>query len=371
MHFCQFDAQLNNVVRSVIADPAGEQCYTFAAALENTGWNVIWHSEDNRNARQMLHKFTHQLAKSDHLRCLCVRVLNVCLSCLLACLFSSTLRASDSVPAEALDCLIEPWVVSDVGSPVQGVIAQLLVDRGETVEKGQPIAQLESGVESAEVVLAQLRADRQSEILAREAELKLAALNMARLEDLHQQNLIPAQQREESTARLQIASAALTQARENQKLQQLELKRTQRQYAQRILTSPMDGVVVSQLAFAGESVYDNPVMTIATLDPLRVEVMLPTRLFGTIAVGDVAILYPELDSATPLSSTVDVVDAMLDSRSGTFGVRLKIANPDYKIPAGQRCRILFEATMAAAQPGDAESDEQMTPEKSDPHQGRR
>jgi multidrug efflux pump subunit AcrA (membrane-fusion protein) len=161
---------------------------------------------------------------------------------------------------------------------------------------------------------------------------------------------VPAQQRDEATARFQIATAALTQAQENRRLQQIELKRTQRQYAKRILTSPLSGIVVAQLAFVGEFVYDNPVMTIAAVDPLRVEVMLPSRLFGTIAVGDQAKLFPELADDLPLIATVDVVDAMLNSRSGTFGVRLKVPNPDFAIPAGQRCRIVFEPAIAAAEP---------------------
>jgi len=266
---------------------------------------------------------------------------------LLAFVMCSMANAAEPFEEEALDCLIEPWVVSDVGSPVQGVIAELLVDRGESVEKDQPLVQLESGVEYSEVMLAEVRANTQSEILAREAEMKLAKLELARLEKLHRQKMIPAQQRDEATARFQIASAALTQARENQKIQQLELKRTQRQYARRILTSPVDGVVVAQLAFAGEFVYDNPVMTIAAFDPLRVEVMLPARLFGTIAEGDVARLNPELESHSTLLATVDVVDAMLDTRSGTFGVRLKLPNHDKKIPAGQRCQITFGSSLAS------------------------
>jgi len=180
-----------------------------------------------------------------------------------------------------LDCLIEPWVVSDVGSPVQGILSTLLVDRGETVKRGQPIAELESGVEQAAVALAAARADTQSEIQAREAELQLAELEKARLDDLFAQKMITTQQRDESTARFRIASAALVQAKEAL-----------------------------------------PVMTIAALDPLRVEVMLPARLFGSIQVGDQAQLNPEITDSSALISTVDVVDATLDSRSGTFGVRL-------------------------------------------------
>ena len=133
----------------------------------------------------------------------------------LSAIVVTSAKASDSIPDEALDCLIEPWVVSDVGSSVQGVIAKLLVDRGESVKKVQPVAQLESGVENSDVALAEFRADAQSETLAREAELKLIKLELARLEDLHRQKMIPAQQRDEATARYQIASAALAQAQEN------------------------------------------------------------------------------------------------------------------------------------------------------------
>lgn len=269
---------------------------------------------------------------------------------------SSRATASETAPDELLDCLIEPWVVSDVGSPIQGVIKKLLVDRGEQVEKGQPVAQLESNVESADVALAEIRSDTQFELGARDAELKLALLEQARVGDLYKQKMVTAQQRDEANARVKIARAAQAQAKVNLSIQQLELNRAQHQFARRILTSPLDGVVVATSAFAGEFVYDNPVMTIAALDPLRVEVMLPARLFGTIVEGDVAELFPELGGST-LEATVDVVDALLDSRSGTFGVRLKLSNPDYKIPAGQRCQIAFEPKIAAAHAEDTASAE--------------
>jgi len=299
-----------------------------------------------------------QILQHRHFELLILRLSASIVTVLLSLTFFPMASASESDPDEVLDCLIEPWVVSDVGSAVQGVIDKVFVDRGERVEKGQPLAQLESGVEHTDVTLAEVRAETESEVLAREAELKLAKLELARLEDLHSQQMITPQQRDESTARYQIASAALAQALKNRKIQQLELERTERQYARRILTSPVDGVVVAQQVFAGEFVYDNPVMTIASLDPLRVEVVLPARLFGTIAVGDVARLIPELGGDSVVKSMVDIVDPVLDSRSGTFGVRLKLANPDNKIPAGQRCGIVFGPSPAAARSDDAERDEE-------------
>ncbi len=172
----------------------------------------------------MLPIILHLFVKSERLGFQFSRSTMLIAACVLATTLSSSASASESIPEEALDCLIEPWVVSDVGSPVQGVIDKLLVDRGDRVARGQPVAQLESGVESSEVALAEMRATTESEIKAREADLKLAKMELARLRDLYQQNMVSAQQRDESASSYQIASAALTLAFENRKIQQLELK---------------------------------------------------------------------------------------------------------------------------------------------------
>ena len=54
---------------------------------------------------------------------------------------------------EDMECLTEPHLVANVGSPVEGVIAQIFVDRGADVRQGQPIARLNSAVEAATLAL--------------------------------------------------------------------------------------------------------------------------------------------------------------------------------------------------------------------------
>lgn len=271
---------------------------------------------------------------------------------LISCLLAQSAFAQDSLDDNAMDCLIEPWVTSNIGSPIPGVIASVLVDRGDQVRRGQAVAQLESGVERSVVNLAEARASLRSETAAREAELSLAKSELDRLENLHEQKLVPDQLRDEAIAQYQIANAALTQSLENSRLLLLELERSRAEYQLKTLRSPIDGVVVSQEAFAGEFVYDNPVVVVAAIDPLRVEVMLPSRMFGSIVEGGKASVYPELgDNQTPLISTIDVVDQLLDTRSGTFGVRLVLENSDLNIPAGQRCRIVFEEPLLQSATG--------------------
>lgn len=235
-------------------------------------------------------------------------------------------------------------VLAHVGSPVQGVIDQLLVDRSDIVKRDQPVAQLKSSIERANLKQAKARAKMESEISARLADLKLAEHNMDRMQNLHDQKMVPAQQRDEAVAQLHVAKAAVKQAKENYRLVQHELARAKELLEQRTIRSPVDGVVVEHKAFAGEFIYENPVMTIAQLDPLRVEVVLPARLFGKFKPGDQAVIYPEIGDAVPLHAHVDVVDRLLDTRSGTFGVRLTLPNPDFQIPGGQKCRMEFKIT---------------------------
>jgi RND family efflux transporter MFP subunit len=258
-------------------------------------------------------------------------------------LFASTLQAAEPEPFE---CLIEPMVVTEVGSPVQGVIKQLLVDRSDFVTRGQPIIQLEADAETINLEAANARASMQSEVSAREADLVLAKLNLTRTQQLHEQNLVPTQKWDEAHAQKLVASAALVQALENMKLARIEALRAEQLLAQKTIRSPINGVVVSHQGFPGEFVYDNPLVTLAQLDPLRIEVVLPARLFGTLKPGDTALIHPEIDHPEPLQATVQVVDQLLDTRSGTFGVRLILPNPELSIPGGQKCQLAFQSGVA-------------------------
>ena len=70
----------------------------------------------------------------------------------------------DYSPIPAVDCVINPFRVVDISSPVAGVIEQVFVERSQAVSSGQVIAQLESSVERANVDLARYRAGVESEI---------------------------------------------------------------------------------------------------------------------------------------------------------------------------------------------------------------
>ncbi|MFK8030205.1 MAG: efflux RND transporter periplasmic adaptor subunit [Gammaproteobacteria bacterium] len=249
--------------------------------------------------------------------------------------------AAESVDGMDFDCLLDPKTQVMVGAPTQGIVDAVKVKRGDKVSAGDVLATLDSRLEKAELKHAQMRSQMTSDIAARQADYRLAKVTMNRLEDLYKKKLAPAQQRDEAVAALEVARMALAQARDNQQLSEQEYARAREVVAQHVIRSPISGVVVDQVAFPGEFIYENPLMIVAQVDPLKVEAILPARFFGGVDVGMSASVWPEIENGAPLEVTISSVDRIIDSASGTFTVHLEVENPDNKIPAGQRCRLAF------------------------------
>ena len=243
-------------------------------------------------------------------------------------------------PVESYDCLTEPDEVVLLSMAVEGVLADVVVDRGDRVQAGQVIAGLESSVEQAIVAQARAQAQQGSEVSLRKAELALARRKAGRIEDLFKHKNASAQERDEAGTDVDIASARLGQARETKRLAELELARAEAVLARRSLRSPFDGVVVERFHIAGEYVENEPVVKIARIDPLRVEAILPAERFGTVSPGQAVSLILTLGGQkVERSARIARVDPVLDAASGTFAVRLQLPNSDGSVPSGLECRI--------------------------------
>ena len=252
--------------------------------------------------------------------------------------------ASAPAAAAEYDCLIEARQQVDIRSPVEAVIESVLVQRGDLVKKGQVIATLESGPERAGLELARSRATMQGELRAAEARVDLAQKKMVRAEELYKQNFVSVNARDEAEAEYRFSTEQLRQARENQKLAELEVQRSTEVLALRTIRSPFSGVVVEVLQKPGEFSSTNlkdPIIKLAEIDPLHVEVVLPVSLYGKIKIGAPATVIPEQPVGGRYSAIVKVVDRVIDAASGTFGVRLELPNRQRAIPAGARCRVRF------------------------------
>ena len=91
-----------------------------------------------------------------------------------------------------------------------------------------------------------------------------------------------------------------------------------------------------------------PILKIAQIIPLRVEVVLPIDVYGKLNVGMQATVAPE-KLGGQYAATIKVVDKVVDAASGTFGVQLELPNRDGKLPGGIRCQVEFP-DLKGAQP---------------------
>lgn len=224
---------------------------------------------------------------------------------------SSAASGSDPLPDALVTCLLEPGELVAAGSPVPGVIARVFRERGDRVRKGEPLFELESTVERATLQLANARLD-------------FARGKWDRNQLLVREKVLSEQEVDELRHEVRLAEAAVAEAAAI-----VERRR---------ILSTVDGVVLERLATAGEYVRENPVLRVASLDPLRAELTLRAAQHGRLRVGQR--LRLQVDGGhPPLAGRILNTDPHIDAASGTFTARVQLANPGAKVPPGLICRI--------------------------------
>lgn len=237
--------------------------------------------------------------------------------------------------------LIEPYEVVDIGTPVEGVVDQVYVERSTLVKKGESLVHLESSVEDAVVQRSMALVKIEGEIKVQQERLAYARRKHTRVEELFKSDAISAEKRDEAVTEVSLALAHLQKAKEDRMLAKLDLDRAKAMLNRRTIKSPVSGVVVERFVSPGEFVDNQPLLRIAELNPLRVEVVLPVNMFRDITPGMKAEIKPETGQEGDFIATVAIVDRVIDPASGTFGVRLELPNPAYRLPGGLKCMVRF------------------------------
>jgi len=251
-------------------------------------------------------------------------------------------RGEEQRSNSEFECLIQPKMVLKLGTPVPGLITEVLVDRGSVVKTGDVVARLESAVEQAALSLAEARAKNDATVRSSRAKLEFQTRKDERAKQLRKNETISFAQADEAETAARVAQHELDEAEVTLRLAGLEATRAREVLNQRTIRSPINGVVVARALGPGEYAFDqSSLMTVSQIDPLHVEVFVPLTQFGKIRPGVTAEVRPEQPVGGRYTATVTVVDQVFDAASGTIGIRLELPNPDYAIPAGLKCQVRF------------------------------
>ena len=218
----------------------------------------------------------------------------------------------DALAGAVLSCLLEPSQEIGISSQVAGIVKTMKVERGDRIRKGQALFSLESGVEQAALETARAKA----EFASRKVERNKDLLKKGLLSDYEQDELLT-----------------------DMKLGDLAVREAEVRLEQRTLISPVEGVVVQRLAAPGEYVGTDPVLELASLNPLHAELILQADYYGQIQPGAGVNLMIGQGQAIAYRGEVTLVDKLIDAASGTFGIQVRVPNPDFSLPAGLKCRI--------------------------------
>tara|TARA_R110002072_G_scaffold41023_3_gene115692 strand:- start:15766 stop:16638 length:873 start_codon:yes stop_codon:yes gene_type:complete len=220
-----------------------------------------------------------------------------------------------------------------------GRIANIHVELGAMVEKGQVLFELENDVERLDYERLRLGASGRAAIALATARLQKAKAAAARIAELSDRDIASGANKEEAVANQQIATAELARAREQQALLALERDQALAQFELMRGRSPFDGRVEQIHHDVGESVdHLEPVLRLVALQPLFVEFPCPVGQREHWQAGAVAEVS-EAGSPTTARAVVVFCGQQTDIASQTVTVRLQLANEHGNWLAGRRVNV--------------------------------
>ncbi len=228
-----------------------------------------------------------------------------------------------------------------ISAPQDGLLSRLEAAEGDAVKQGTPLAYIQSPklVEAQRLYL---------EALSR---LNLARAALERDRKLKSEGIIAERRYLETRARYTQARTEVEQRRQALKLAGMSetalrtLDKTHKLSATIEVRSPMDGVVLEQLAVPGQRVeIATPLYRIGRLAPLWLEIQVPLEKLQGLERGT----RVEIDK-TGLEGRIVTIGSRIQNQSQTVLVRAEIPEPQGRLRPGQFVEVrLAKASGASA-----------------------
>lgn len=229
-----------------------------------------------------------------------------------------------------------------VSAPVAGLVQRIVVRPGRVVKTGEPLLELESAVQQAEL-------RRRAVLLDDDSELQSARIRLKALEDLLEmtENVARSSQ---SVSREELVKARLEKSTAEGRVLQLvaqksrervEHEQAQLDLLQRTVRAPMAGVVVDVPVDVGEwAKPGDVVMRMADMSQVELRLNLPQAAAANFRVGRrVPAQFEGASASVQATGLVNFVSPLADSASGLVDVRIRFANPKGQIRPGAKATI--------------------------------
>lgn len=239
---------------------------------------------------------------------------------------ATPVATSTPAPAAAADYETSGLIVVenqvDVLAQRDGMIAQILLDTGAPVKKGQLLAQidnrqLQADREAAEARVHSIEADLQTQ----QAEAKVLQSDYDRDEEMWKANLITAKQLEHSRYKMMGSGYLVERERQNLKNAKATLRSLELELEKTNIIAPFAGVVARRYVREGQVVAPNDrLFWITAVAPVNVQFTLPELFLGKVVRGDQITVSSANAPAESHPARVRLVSPVADPSSGTIEV---------------------------------------------------
>ncbi len=279
-----------------------------------------------------------------------------------------------------------------VGSGADGRVHQVLVNDGEEVRKGDPVARLRSKTLEIELAAARAQLDvreqglaelehgsqpqeiaqAKARVLDARALMEYSRSQYKRMKSLFESGTVSQDELDGATSSWLAAEQShlgaqaaydlsvqgprperIAQARAVVRFQEEEIRRIQDLLGKHTIRAPFDGYVVKKHTEIGAWIRrGDPVVDVVELDPVEIEISIPEAHISYVEVGTIQPIQLEAlngkileELEKPLQGTVVRIVPQADLRSRTFPVKLRVDNPrqgnGHLLKAGMLARVLL------------------------------
>lgn len=251
-------------------------------------------------------------------------------------------RGDISVPLVAIGTIF-PEYESKIGPKISGTIEIVYVDEGDTVQKGQPLVQLDQ--KNLLIAVRQGQAAvRVAEAQLKEAEVKGENLKKEkeRLANLLKKNVISQQKYDDidtaysmAVTGMEVIRAQILSSRENLAMAEQNLSDT-------VIIAPFAGLIVERFINQGEFVSTmppSPLFLMMNIDKVKTEIGLPEIHIARIHIGNPVDVTVDTYPGIIFKGTVSTINPMVDPVSRAFTVKVEIPNKNHRLKPGMFARV--------------------------------
>ncbi|ABR46592.1 efflux transporter, RND family, MFP subunit [Alkaliphilus metalliredigens QYMF] len=269
--------------------------------------------------------------------------------------YTKTIEASAYSNDLTLSGNVVPTQMVKLSFKIPGVVSNVLVNEGDVVKEGQPIATMEQGdylirVKASQAELEAARLQIETEIPAKtnqaKAQYELTKIKYDRVKALFEQGAVSQSQLDEISTKLIVDENTYNQAVDAKEVAETKLQMAEASLdlananiSDTTIYSPIDGVILQKIVASGETTSGgHPIVVIGEVNKVWAEIGVSDEYINALRIGQKSDVYIYGIDKT-VEGIIDEIAFLADTKTRTFPVKILLNNPNGELKPGMITKV--------------------------------